>query len=1466
MELVCKKHWGMAGRRSVVAAAMAISLMCVVASAAHANVTPTAEFTLSTNKAGQHPDLGVGLDFQYNSAAESVRNIIVDLPAGLLGNPLSVPEAQKCAVDYRAAVKNYGACPASSKIGVNSAVATVTALLIPLPIQIPTSGDVFLLKNQPNAAPEVPTRLGVHVVPHLPIGLPISVGEINLTIEVTVRNKSDYGLRNEILEDIPNQSGVPLQINSMNFTLFHDAPNGVNFLTNAIRCDAWTMRAYARAWLGNSNADTDINGTGYKAAPPDTINPDCGQLAPFNPSIAFTAGGTKAGDPASLTLATQSPTAVSLPVDQSHFRRVDVTMPDGVELNPAVTKDLGNTGCTLAQFNRAEPDTPATCPAGTAIADVTVDSPLVSLPLVGKLYIGQPGATAADRYKLFIDLRGAPNIKLEGRATVDANGRVFSTFGDPAVDPRQLPQLPYTSFKLVFKGGTRAPFTLPVTCGTHTGSVTITPWSGQPPVTRPTSISTSYDGAGAACPSTTPFDPGFSVTPGTLQAGGHSDFTFNITRPDRHQNLRGVRMSLPVGLVGAPGAAPTCSQATAAAGNCAANTAVGDITTHVGSTPDDVTLPGTLYNTVADAGEPAKLTAVVPAKVGPFDLGNVVVTLDTKLRDDYGVDVTSTDIPARFEGIAVRLRSMAVKLRANAANGPFVYAPSSCGTKTITAQFSSETTTVTRTANFNVTGCDSLAFSPSLDVVNTDTRAGKPTGINATVSMPSSPPQSTIKSAVVNLPPGFKLNPVAASGLVACTDAQRDAFTCPAASKLGDATISSPLIATPLTGGLFARPSGGAPDGSDRFPVVVVVRGVIDLVLNGRAVVNETTGDVTMRFDVLPDLAVTQFKLMTKTGSRALVTNPQTCGPHTVTSTFSPTSGGADAHPSDTLNVTACPPPGARPFAPGFGVNLSTTQSGDHPVATFSITRTAEDQELKSTTVSLPTGFVGSLAAVPLCSVADAQAGTCGASSQIGTLTAGVGSGDELLTLPGQVYLTEGQGGDIGGIAIRIPAVAGPYDLGVVAVAGRVILRPDLGLDTVFDNFPTQVKGVPTSIRDVQLTIDGRINNGNGSYMLYNATACDAKQIGATFGSYESGTATAAAPYQATGCETRTFNPTIDMTQTPNANDKTGDFPDFKISVKSPPGSATISATDATLPKTVNVNILAIGDLCEEDQFMANTCDAKSLRGTVRVTTPLLPYAVGGTARLVRGTPGAILPRLGLTIDAPINLKLLGVNRYVNVSQIFSTFSGVPDLAFSELTIDLAGGPKGLLTRVSDDTDCGDLVGRFTSHSGQTSTYTSQVSGGKCLSVASLAKCKKPVVTASSKNTRKSSGRKASFSLRYRVPSGCPAIKSFKVKLPKGTKVNKKLAKKYLTGRAGKQKLKAKNFRIKGTTITLRGLKKPTSITLTAKRGAIRVPVCTAKKRVCAKRKLNFTTTVVGVDNTAVKQAYKPSLGSKRFR
>ena len=116
-----------------------------------------------------------------------------------------------------------------------------------------------------------------------------------------------------------------------------------------------------------------------------------------------------------------------------------------------------------------------------------------------------------------------------------------------------------------------------------------------------------------------------------------------------------------------------------------------------------------------------------------------------------------------------------------------------------------------------VDGCDRLAFDPSLTAQPTTTAADAPTGLDLKLAFdsaglldPGSKATPPLKKAVVTLPEGMTVNPAAADGLGACSDAELGLGTdvpvgCPASAKIGSVSASTPLLEEELGGSVYVR-------------------------------------------------------------------------------------------------------------------------------------------------------------------------------------------------------------------------------------------------------------------------------------------------------------------------------------------------------------------------------------------------------------------------------------------------------------------------------------------------------------------------------------------------------------------------------------------------------------------------------------------------------------------------------------
>ncbi|UUY05800.1 hypothetical protein LRS13_09855 [Svornostia abyssi] len=172
----------------------------------------------------------------------------------------------------------------------------------------------------------------------------------------------------------------------------------------------------------------------------------------------------------------------------------------------------------------------------------------------------------------------------------------------------------------------------------------------------------------------------------------------------------------------------------------------------------------------------------------------------------------------------------------------------------------------TQTANtpYQATGCASLSFTPTLSVSASPAASDTAAAMSLAVNLPPSG-QAQVKDVTVRLPQGVEVNPGAGDGLAGCSAAQFNAGSslpagCPAASQIGTATVTSPLIGT-LTGSVFF---GDPPAGKLMRMFVVAQAGAGDGVrikLVGDVDVDPSTGQITTTFSNLPQTPFSQFKL-----------------------------------------------------------------------------------------------------------------------------------------------------------------------------------------------------------------------------------------------------------------------------------------------------------------------------------------------------------------------------------------------------------------------------------------------------------------------------------------------------------------------------------------------------------------------------------------------------------------------------
>jgi hypothetical protein len=835
---------------------------------------------------------------------------------------------------------------------------------------------------------------------------------------------------------------------------------------------------------------------------------------------------------------------------------------------------------------------------------------------------------------------------------------------------------------------------------------------------------------------------GTSDTDYYTQAGGHpyegvTDFTVANSNGVPDDDVSNIRVDIPPGLISNPQATPQCTNAEFP--SCPTSTQLGVVELELYTAGTDQWFGASAYNMVPPAGKVSDYAFNIPvANVRTDIIGGIRSASDDGLY--FTIAVPSSTVPAEivrsaliFWGVpgdsahapdlgwsctgSVDVSDPECTPPASASTHhlsgtPFLTLPSGClpagQTSTLTLTDSSgHLGQATSTTPVAATGCASVPFHPSITLTPTTTQSDSPAGVRVDLHVPQDENPSdlataNLRTAVVDLPPGMTLDPSAANGLSACSPAQfgqgSDAVpTCPAASRLGTVEIDTPVLPNPLTGTVYlgctgsssttpcAPASPGGPLVASLYLYATDSAQGIDQKLVGTVNTNPSTGQVTTTFANQPQVPFSDFIINLNGGPTATVANPLSCGPAITTTSLQPYSGAAAAAPSSTFTVDANGAGGAcvspAPFTPGISVTTGALAAAafGNPL-TVTVTRADQQQELGRISIQLPPGLVGLLASVPQCPATQAADGDCPNGSRIGTANVLAGAGSDPISQAGSVYLTGPYAGAPFGLSIAVPAVAGPFDLGIAVVRAAIdVDRTDAHISVLSDPLPQIVGGVPLRLRRVSVSID-RQN------FLLNPTSCAPFAIGTTITSTQDASVAGSTPFQATGCGSLAFSPTLGISLSGNTQTIAGGHPTLTATIKSTLGQANLRSASVTLPLSLALDPVNSENVCSVAASDTDSCPADTAIGTATVRTPVLDQPLTGTVYLVQGIrtgPGGqqirTLPALLIPLRGEVAIDLRGQTSVDSHSRLVTTFPSAPDVPFSSFALTITGGRHGIL-------------------------------------------------------------------------------------------------------------------------------------------------------------------------------------------
>jgi hypothetical protein len=645
-------------------------------------------------------------------------------------------------------------------------------------------------------------------------------------------------------------------------------------------------------------------------------------------------------------------------------------------------------------------------------------------------------------------------------------------------------------------------------------------------------------------------------------------------------------------------------------------------------------------------------------------------------------------------------------LASPAPRAPFMRNPTSCSGSALPFTFSTDFwgepgvfSTVTTNQDlegtpFQIQGCNRLAFNPSSSVkplaASTDTPSGLAFDLNVPQNeSPDGLATPDVRRVSVTLPKGFSISPSSAAGLGACAPAQiklgtDEEPTCPDSSKIGTVTIDTPLLKEPLQGEVLLATQRDNPFNS-LVALYIVAKGPgFYLKLPGRADLNGETGQITTTFDDNPQLPFDHLRLTLREGPEAPLTTPGQCGTYTAQTEVTPWSGTAPVVLSSPITFSqGC---NAGGFAPKLNAGTSDPTGGAYSPFTLQVTREDGEQNLASLKATLPQGLLAKLAGVGVCDGAQAVSGACPASSQVGTTTVGSGPGPLPVYLPeaGKTPTAAYLGGPYKGapysLIVKVPAQAGPFDLGTVVVRNALRIDPSTTQVTAeSDPLPQILEGIPIAYRDVRVEI-------NRPEFTLNPTNCSRNAVTSVLTSAGGQIASPQTPFAAANCERLGFGPKLALRM--SGQTRRAGNPALRATLKAPAGEANIANTAVILPKTVFIDQRHVNGPCTRVQFAASACPASSVLGTATAWSPLLDKPLEGPVYFRSNGGERRLPDIVADLNGQIHVVLVGFidskKAGKETSLVRTRFASVPDAPVSKFELKLKGGKQSLIQNSAD--------------------------------------------------------------------------------------------------------------------------------------------------------------------------------------
>jgi hypothetical protein len=641
----------------------------------------------------------------------------------------------------------------------------------------------------------------------------------------------------------------------------------------------------------------------------------------------------------------------------------------------------------------------------------------------------------------------------------------------------------------------------------------------------------------------------YTLTPASLQAGGHPNVTMNASFSYPFlsgDSVKDLTIGLAPGLLAAPENVPNCTPSQLSGNTCPSTTQVasGTVTaTAIGIL--SLSLPAAMYQMAPQS----------PAEFTHFGLviNGVILQIDAQLgatlrvQPNIGANLTANNLPNNVVWglVGVQITKMSITFSGTVDGKPYTRMPTTCNTVQNflnVDSYNAPSTVVSATSNFTPTGCASLPFAPQTSASVTPDSSDNGAAVTLTTTQSGS--ESASKSWAFTIPSNVQPNLAVLNAADAAGCSQATPLSTPVGCpQVGTVTITTSLITQQITGQIYlVRGATGAlptlaiqlnqPAGS------VVINGTIGL---------SAGGQLKATIPQLPDLPLTSVVNSFSGGPNALLQVSSKIGcVQPVLGSYTAYDG-ASASSSSNVTVSGsfppCPPNLSYPngstgssSAGSFGqsfqlspssVAASTTSAISSPnlTANYSFTYPNSSDSVKDETVALGQGLLATPSGpLATCSPAQLSSNSCPSTSQIGQGTIGAtttGNGiSGAQSLPAAEYLMAAQSpSEYARIGLVVSFAGSP----VLTLQSPVTLSASGQLTLQFTGIPNSVSILPNNpiavhnqITSESLTFNGTVDS---NAFMFAPNQCVDTVSNATSDSWAGGNSqTANSDYVPTGC------------------------------------------------------------------------------------------------------------------------------------------------------------------------------------------------------------------------------------------------------------------------------------------------------------------------------------------------------------